>query len=116
MFFNGEKEIYVAISKRLDSNETIEFDPNLGSYDSVFLLKEGCKAMNLPPMTMIVYVPHLVWESQRRVKELVDEREDVKFVYFIYNHISNSGDLKLKPERFLGKMETISYEMFNATL
>lgn len=113
--YDGERNIYAAIYKKLADDETIEFDI-LGN-STAFILKQGCKAMDLPPMTMIEYKPRLIFSSQDRVKMFIDEREDVKLLLLIY------GDLKkcevtgaiVEPIRVWDKMKTISYNEFEET-
>ena len=110
---NFEKDIYVKIGKNLAEGETIEFELLKGC-NSVFILKEGCTALNMKPMTLIIYKPNLVWDTQSRVRESVEERKDVNSAILIYNTLNRSkiDGSTVKPERTIGKMTTMSYLEF----
>lgn len=111
--YNFEKDIYAKISKVLAKDETIEFELLKGC-NSVFILKEGCAALNLKPMTLIIYKPNLLWDSQSRVSESVEDRKDINSAVLIYNtlHHSEISGYTVKPERTIGKMTTMSYDEF----
>ena len=111
--YNFEKDIYVKISKVLAEGETIEFELLKGC-SSVFILKEGCAALNLKPMTLIIYKPNLLWDSQSRVSESVEDRKDINSAVLIYNTLNHSeiSGYTVKPERTIGKMITMSYREF----
>lgn len=111
--YNFEKDIYVKISKVLAEGETIEFELLKGC-SSVFILKEGCAALNLKPMTLIIYKPNLLWDSQSRVSESVEDRKDINSAVLIYNTLNHSeiSGYTVKPERTIGKMTTMSYYEF----
>ena len=110
--YDGEKNIYAAIYKKLVGDETIEFDI-LGNA-TAFILKKGCKAMNLPPMTMIEYKPRLIASSQERVKIYLDRRKDVKNFILIYGDLLKNeiSGWQVEPIRHIGKMTTMSYYEF----
>lgn len=103
----NEKEVYVAISKNLTNDETIEF-AILKGCATAYLLEHGCKAFGLPHNTIVVYKPRLIWDTQHRVKMFADEREDLHKVLLIYGERADG----VTPEKVLGKMETISYYDF----
>lgn len=110
--YDGERNIYVAIYKKLADGETIEFDI-LGN-STAFILKQGCKALELPPMTMIEYKPRLIFSSQDRVKMFIDRREDVKLLFLVYGELKKcevTGAV-VEPIRLWDKMQTISYNEF----
>ena len=109
----NEKEVYVTISKFLIEGETIKFDLLRGCA-TAYYLEDGCTLLGLPPKTMVVYKPCLIWDTQHRVKMSGDEREDIDYLLLIYGETHKGDDYEVKPERFLGKMETMSYDFFNA--
>lgn len=111
--YNFEKDIYVKISKILTEGETIEFELLKGC-SSVFILKKGCAALNLKPMTLIIYKPNLLWDSQSMVSESVEDRKDINSAVLIYNTLNHSeiSGYTVKPERTIGKMTTMSYREF----
>lgn len=111
--YNFEKDIYVKISKVLAEGETIEFELLKGC-SSVFILKEECAALNLKPMTLIIYKPNLVWDTQSRVSESVEDHKDVNSAVLIYNTLNRSkiDGSTVKPDRIIGKMTTMSYYEF----
>lgn len=111
--YNFEKDIYVKISEVLAEGETIKFELLKGC-NSVFILKEGCAALNIKPMTLIIYKPNLIWDTQSRVSESVEDRKDINSVILIYNTLnrSNIDGSTVKPERTIGKMTTMSYWEF----
>ena len=107
----NEKEVYVAISLHLTDDETIKFGL-LSGCATAYYLAEGCKSLNLPPRTMVVYKPCLIWDSQHRVKMSADEREDIDHLLLIYGERHKSEDYEVKPKKIIGKMKTISYHKF----
>ena len=110
--YDGERNIYGAIYKKLAEYETIEFDI-LGN-STAFILKQGCKAMDLPPMTMIEYKPRLIFSSQDRVKMYLDKRDDVKLLLLVYGELKKSevtGAI-VEPILVWDKMKTMSYDEF----
>lgn len=111
--YNFEKDIYVKISEVLAEGETIKFELLRGC-NSVFILKEGCAALNIKPMTLIIYKPNLIWDTQSRVSESVENRKDINSAILIYNTLnrSNIDGSTVKPERTIGKMTTMSYWEF----
>ena len=113
--YNFEKDIYVKISEVLAEGETIKFELLKGC-NSVFILKEGCAALNIKPMTLIIYKPNLIWNTQSRVSESVEDRKDINSAILIYNTLNRSkiDGSTVKPERTIGKMTTMSnYEFEN---
>ena len=113
MIYEIAKDIYIAISKQLAEGETIKFDVVSGC-STAYLLEEGCKAMELPPMTIVIYKPRLIWDTQHRVLMSLKDK-NIEMALLIYDELYEGNDYKVVPERFLGNMETISYDMFNAT-
>lgn len=111
--YNFEKDIYVKINEVLAEGETIKFELLKGC-NSVFILKEGCAALNIKPMTLIIYKPNLIWDTQSRVSESVEDRKDINSAILIYNTLnrSNIDGSTVKPERTIGKMTTMSYWEF----
>ena len=111
--YNFEKDIYVKISEVLAEGETIKFELLKGC-NSVFILKEGCAALNIKPMTLIIYKPNLIWDTQSRVSESVEDRRDINSAILVYNTLnrSNIDGSTVKPERTIGKMTTMSYWEF----
>ena len=111
--YNFEKDIYVKISEVLAEGETIKFELLKGC-NSVFILKEGCAALNIKPMTLIIYKPNLIWNTQSRVSESVEDRKDINSAILIYNTLNRSkiDGSTVKPERTIGKMTTMSYYEF----
>lgn len=114
MDYDIAKDIYVTISTKLAEGETIKFDV-LSGCSTAYFLERGCSAMGLPPKTMVIYKPCLIWSTQSRVLEVLKKREDVEMALLVYGTITNTNQYKVVPERFLGNMETISYDMFDAT-
>lgn len=108
----NEKEVYVAISLHLTDNETIKFGLLRGCA-TAYYLAEGCKSLNLPARTMVVYKPCLIWDSQHRVKMSADEREDIDHLLLIYGERHKGEGYEVKPKKIMGKMKTMSYWQFN---
>jgi hypothetical protein len=104
-----EKEIYVLVSKNLINAETIEFDVMAGC---AYLLKHGCKKMNMPPMTLVIYKPRLIHSSQEQVQRAIEKRTDINKVFLIYGTLYETDNFKVHPDKNIGKMETLSYLEF----
>lgn len=101
----------MAISKWLTNDETIQFH-HLKDCQTAYLLEQGCRELELPPMTIVVYKPRLVWNTQDRVRKAGEEREDISQVLLIYSEAYDGWDYKVTPKRVLGKMTTISFTEF----
>lgn len=105
------KAIYMTISKWLTYDETIQHC-HLKGCSTAYLLEQGCRELELPPMTIVVYKPRLVWDTQHRVHKAGEEREDINQVLLIYSEAYDGWDYKVTPKRVLGKMATISLTEF----
>lgn len=112
MDYDFAKDIYVTISNKLAEGETIKFDV-LSGCSTAYFLERGCSAMGLPPKTMVIYKPCLIWSTQSRVLEVLKKR-DVEMALLVYGTINNTNQYRVVPERFLGNMETISYDAFES--
>lgn len=112
MNYDLAKDIYVTIRKHLIGDETIIFDV-LSGCSTAYFLERGCSAMGLPPKTMVIYKPRLIWSTQSRVLEVLKKRE-VGMALLIYGNLYEGYDYKVVPKRFLGNMETISYVAFES--
>ena len=78
--YDFEKDVYISIAKKLTGNETIKFDiPENG-----YLLKEGCKAIGFPPMTLIVLTAVLQRYSYCNLERNINERIELNKVFNVY--------------------------------
>lgn len=107
--YDMEKDMYVSIAKKLAGNETIEFS-NLSNFGGMcYYLKEGCKALGIPPKTWFGFTFRLIYNSQSRVKDALEKREDIDKGYLVYCEM-NKG--LRQPTRNMGKLETIPHYEF----
>lgn len=105
------KDIYMSISKELVNPETIEFDVVFGCA-TAYVLKHGCKKMNMPPMTMVIYKPRLINHTQEQVYRAIEKRTDINKVFLVYGELYKTDNFKVHPKKNIGKMETLSYYEF----
>lgn len=107
--YDMEKDMYVSIAKKLADNETIKFS-NLSNFDGMcYYLKEGCKALGILPKTWFGFSFRLIYNSQSKVKDALEKREDIDKGYLVYCELNE--DLR-HPTRNVGKLETIHYNEF----
>lgn len=103
--YDFEKDVYVSIAKKLTGNETIEFDiPENG-----YLLKEGCKAIGFPPMTLIRLTADFQGYSYYNLERNISKRPELNKVFNVYLYYgSEVGTFS----RENGKLILISYNEF----
>lgn len=103
--YDWEKSVYIDISKKLTDNETIDFDIKENGY----LLKNGCKALGMPPMSLVVLKWILKGYSYTRLKFHLEQRPELNKMFVLYNEY-DAGYSILKED---GKLTIISREEFD---
>jgi hypothetical protein len=104
--YDFEKDVYVSIAKKLTDNETIEFDiPENG-----YLLKEGCKAIGFPPMTLIKLTAVFQGYSYYNLERNISKRTELNKVFNVYLDYGSDEYRTFPIEN--GKITLISYNRF----
>lgn len=103
--YDWEKSIYIDISKKLTNNETIDFDIKENGY----LLKNGCKALGMPPMSLVVLKWILKGYSYTRLKFHLELRPELNKMFVLYNEY----DMCYSTPKEDGKLTIISREEFD---
>ena len=106
-----EKNIFVLLDGHLENNETINFDV-VHNCSTAYILKEGCKSLGIPTMTIVIYKPRLIFITQQQVYDEINKRDGLNKIFLIYGGLYEKNGFKVKPKRYIGKMETMSYEEF----
>lgn len=94
------------LQKKLTDNETIEFD----ILENGYLLKEGCKAIGFPSMTLIVLTAVFQEYSYRKLERNMNERTELNKVFNVY--LGYGSDVHRIIPRKNGKITLISYNKF----
>ena len=99
--------MYISVlQKKLANNETIEFDiPENG-----YLLKEGCKAIGFPSMTLIVLTAVFQKYSYYNLECNINERTELNKVFNVYLYWGRDEHQSFSREN--GKLILISYNEF----
>lgn len=103
--YDFEKDVYVSIAKKLTGNETIEFDIQENGY----LLKEGCKALGMPSMSLVVLKWILKGYSYTRLKDNLELRPELNKMFVLYNEY----DMCYSIPKEDGKLTIISRKEFD---
>lgn len=103
--YDWEKSVYIDISKKLTDNETIDFDIKENGY----LLKNGCKALGMPPMSLVVLKWVLKGYSYTRLKSHLELRPELNKMFVLYNEY----DVCYSTLKEDGKLTIISREEFD---
>lgn len=106
-----EKSIFVWLYGHLEDNETIHFEA-VHNCATAYILKEGCKSLGFPAMTIVIYKPRLIYITQQQVYDEINKRNDLNKAFLIYGGLYEKDDFKVKPKRNMGKMKTMSYLEF----
>lgn len=104
--YDFEKDVYISIAKKLNGNETIEFDVPENGY----LLKEGCKAIVFPPMTLIVLTAVFQGYSYCNLERNISKRPELNKVFNVYLDWGHDEHRTFSKEN--GKLTLISYNKF----
>lgn len=103
--YDWERSVYIDISKKLTDNETIDFDIKENGY----LLKNGCKALGMPPMSLVVLKWILNGYSYTRLKINLELRPELNKMLVLYNEY----DVCYSTPKEDGKLTIISREEFD---
>lgn len=104
--YDFEKDVYISIAKKLTDNETIEFDISENGY----LLKEGCKAIGFPPMTLIRLTAVFQGYSYYNLERNISKRPELNKVFNVYLDWGHNEHRTFSREN--GKLILISYNEF----
>lgn len=103
--YDWEKSVYINISKKLTDNETIDFDIKENGY----LLKNGCKALGMPSMSLVVLKWILKGYSYTRLKDHLELRPKINKMFVLYNEY----DMCYSIPKEDGKLTIISRKEFD---
>ena len=103
--YDWEKSVYIDISKKLTDNETIDFDIKENGY----LLKNGCKALGMPPMSLVVLKWILKGYSHTRLQFNLALRPELNKMFVLYNEY----DVCYSIPKEDGKLTIISRKEFD---